>query len=78
MNDAEYLQTQMQVLLLAGLLLQLDLPAFLHRIEAAEALGPVLDPTLYRRAADNLAALRETALILNSARQELLKRCKNE
>jgi len=73
MNDTEYLRTQEQILLLASMLLDLDLPEFLNRIEMAEAAGPLFNPSLYRQAAGNLADLREVALILNTAKKSLQK-----
>ena len=42
-----------------------DLDRFLARIGTAEAVGPLLDPTLYQRAAPKLGQVREIA---NAAR----------
>ena len=59
----------------AGLLSQLDLPAMLERIERAHALGPMLDPTLYRakaKAMDEDAELIRAALPLWRHAQKML------
>ena len=60
----------------AGLLAQIDLPAMLERVERAHALGPVLDPTLYRakaKAMDEDAELIRAALPLWRHAQKMLE-----
>ncbi len=61
MNGKQYLETQMALITLGKRLEQLDLEDFLSAISKAESVGPILDPTLYRRAQDNLNAIRELA-----------------
>lgn len=65
MSNEEYMQTQQQLLLFAELLTLLNLRGFLDRLDRAESVGPVLDPTLYQHArgyAGRLHALAEEAL----------------
>lgn len=50
MTDSEYQTTQDLLLNVAHLASMLDTEAFLQRIEEAESLGPLLDPTGYRNA----------------------------
>ena len=61
MNDAQYLQTQKELLEIAEALSHLDLPAFVERIELAMCAGPVLNPTLYRAGASNLMKIKRIA-----------------
>ena len=66
MDDAVYIETQAQLVTLCLLVASLpDLDRFLARIGTAEAVGPLLDPTLYRKAAPKLGQVREIA---NAAR----------
>jgi endo-alpha-1,4-polygalactosaminidase (GH114 family) len=46
-----------------------DLADLLRRIEAAHALGPMLDPTLYRAGADAMSALAEVARAVQHLRE---------
>jgi len=61
MSDEEYLQTQHQLFLLAGLVRQLDVHGFLERIAKAEGLAPILDPTLSRTAQPKLDIVKAVA-----------------
>lgn len=61
MTKAEYVATQQQLLWLAGLVSTLDLDGFLRCIGSAESLGPILDPTLYRRGSLKLDAIKRIA-----------------
>lgn len=49
MSSEEYEATAQQLRLIAQLALSLDLKAFLEHIEAADIMGPMLDPTAYMR-----------------------------
>jgi hypothetical protein len=62
MTDEQYTQTQRTLMRLAVELQGLDLDGFLARIAEAEAAGPVTDPTLFRRGAPALAAVKAVAL----------------
>jgi len=60
-NNEEFITTQRQLLLMASLVREMDLDGFLERIGTAYALGPMLDPTLYKRGVDNLEIVRRIA-----------------
>lgn len=66
MTDEEYLTVQHQLQAIGGLILGMDLDGFLERIERAETLTPVLDPTLWMRGADKLREVREIAEAVRS------------
>lgn len=61
MTPKEYLATQAKILQLGKDAEALDLEEFLKRISIAEATGPIVDPTLYMYASDNLLAVKELA-----------------
>jgi hypothetical protein len=65
MTDAEYYLIQSQVCSIAGLV-QATLPPeklkeFLRRIDLAESVGPVMDPTLFRQASEALDRIKQMA-----------------
>lgn len=62
MDDATYLKTQETLVRAASEIATLDLTTFLQRIETAEGATPVLDPSLFRRGADSLAAVKDLAI----------------
>lgn len=66
MNNAEYFATQHQLLLMTSLIKEMDLDGFLSRIETAYALGPILDPTLYRKGVENMETVRRIAMAAKS------------
>lgn len=61
MNDQEYQETQNALLLCARMISGLDLTGFLKRIEQADSVAPILDPTLYRRGAERMHAIKKLA-----------------
>lgn len=61
---AEYRNAVHACTLVASLLRAHDLPDLLQAIERAHAVGPILDPTLYR---NKSAALLEDAEVLKAA-----------
>ena len=71
----EHEQTQQQIMLFCGLLKGIDLATFIERLDRADTLGAVLDPTLYREAIQSgkLELLQETARALLSAQQRITK-----
>lgn len=71
MSDAEYAQTQAQLLALARVVLDMDLAGFLARIETAHAAGPVLNPTLYRRGQERMEAIRRVASAARGLQDEV-------
>jgi hypothetical protein len=62
MTDEEYKATQELLITFAGQLELLDLKSFIDRIQAADSLGAVLDPTAYRAGQERLAAIRGLAV----------------
>ena len=58
MTDEEYHATVEALKTISGLLMQMDLVSVRDRMERADTLGPVLDPTLYRQSMDGLKAQR--------------------
>jgi len=61
MQRAEYEATQRVLQMVASMLLPLDLKGFLAAIGRAEALGPVLDPSLYMAASAKLDTVKALA-----------------
>lgn len=61
MSNEEYQDVQNKVCFFAGAILPLNLDAFLERIRVAEAVGPMEDPTLFRKAAGKLGAIKALA-----------------
>ena len=61
MTDEQYLQTQRKLIRLAIEVHGLDFDGFLARIREAETAGPVVDPTLFRRGASALSAVKAVA-----------------
>lgn len=59
MTSDEYSHGQAQMLLMASQIVQVDLASMLSWIDRSEAVGPILDPTLYRAACDRLQAFKE-------------------
>lgn len=61
MTNDEYLQTQSQIALLAGLAKDLPLEEFLDRIEHTESTAPIFDPTLWIKGEKRLEAVKALA-----------------
>jgi hypothetical protein len=78
MTDEEYTQTQAQLILIAQLASQLDLDGFLERINQAETLAPILDPTLYMRGGQKLSQVKRLAQSLRPFQAEIRKQIKSE
>lgn len=64
MNEEEYVQTQVQLTILAQLVQSLDLTAFIAAIDRADIYGPIIDPTLWRAGHDKMAKIRRMAVAL--------------
>jgi hypothetical protein len=60
-TDEEYLIVQNQLQAIGGLVLGMDLDGFVARIDRAQTLTPILDPTLWMRGAEKLREVREIA-----------------
>lgn len=54
MSYEEYTQTQTTILMLVGIVHDLPLDEFIAAIHHANAVGPIIDPTLYIKASSNL------------------------
>ena len=54
MSEEEYVQTQNTIFMLASIVHDLPLDEFIVAIHHANAVGPIIDPTLYIKASDNL------------------------
>jgi len=67
MENKEYLAVQTAIMNIGTQLEGLDLEAFLRQIGRADTMGPILDPTLYRKAQNRLSAIREFAGALRQA-----------
>ncbi len=61
MTNEEFLTVQQQLTLFAGAVMVLDVESYIERCERADALGPILDPTLYIKGNERLSALKELA-----------------
>lgn len=73
MTNEEYKETQYMLVLLARGIANLDLDAFLQRLERADAIGPFINPTLYRDAMGNMEKIRRLAQAANAFRKEALE-----
>jgi rubrerythrin len=83
MIDEEFATVQQQLVLLGSLVRQMNLPGFIERIDRADAIGPLLNPTLYlaatnHRKGNRLSALRDLAQAANVFRAEVLKQITSE
>lgn len=61
MKKELYLATQMTLIQIGQTASRLPLETFLEAINNAETVGPILDPTLMKRAEENLQAIKELA-----------------
>lgn len=70
MNGKDYMMTQITMIELGKKIETLDLDGFLNAVSNAKAAAPVLDPTLYIRAAKNLDAIERLAKTFNAVKTE--------
>lgn len=73
MNKEEFVYTQELLLAQARLIAALDLEELLNAIDRAEAVGPVLNPTLYKQGAEKMQAIRRVAEAALKIKNEVLK-----
>ena len=71
MNDIEYLDIQEKLGLISGIVYRLDLDGFLARIERAETIGCVVDPTLYQLGSAKLVDIRRLAQACKKLQDEI-------
>jgi hypothetical protein len=61
MTDEEYILTRDAIIMIARLSMAVDVEGLLKRIKHAEAIGPILDPTLFLKASENLEKTKHIA-----------------
>ena len=79
MTNEEYTVTQHQLMVMAKIINQMDLTKFLERIETTHAVGPILDPTLYRKGVGKMTLVQrvaEAALKFQKVTKEVLSEFK--
>lgn len=75
LSNEQYMATQMILANLSLLINKLPLKAFVKQIERSETWGPMVDPTMYRRAVGKMDAIKQVAqasLLVQKAAQELI------
>jgi hypothetical protein len=81
LSDVEYQMTQDILVSCAQVIRSLPLSDFLLMIERAEAEGPIIDPTLFRKAMFNLSAVKkmaEGALAFQGSLPKVCPQCKQK
>jgi hypothetical protein len=73
MNNEEYLEIQKQVVLMANLVKDMLLKEFIELADKADAIGPILDPTLWRDGHESLDIIRHLARGLMKFQDEAVK-----
>lgn len=73
MEKEQYLATQMAIIQIGKNSSGLDIDGFLAAISKAETLAPILDPTLYRKGADNLDAIKNLARSIKPVQEAFQK-----
>lgn len=73
MTGKEYVKTQLALIAIGQQVDLLDIESFLACISRAEAVAPLLDPTLYKKACENMQALRELAYSLQEVKTKFTK-----
>ena len=76
MTEEEYLQTQQQIVLIAGLVSRLPLREFIADAEKADAVGPFVDPTLWREGHAKLGDILDIARSLRNFQDLVLTKQK--
>lgn len=61
MTSDEYASTQQPLIMLANLVLTYNLDGFLQAIGLADAIGPIVDPTLWMRGSRNMRFIEDLA-----------------
>ncbi len=78
MKAEEYTATQQQLTLLGQLINDLDLVGFIDGASKAETLGPILDPTLYKKSIDKLEKVKALAQAARTFQKEVHKQLAEE
>lgn len=61
MKQEDYISTQAQILAIAKIINNIPLYEFIEAASRAETIGPLIDPTLYLAAIDNLTTIKHLA-----------------
>ena len=61
MKQEDYISTQAQILAIARIVNDIPLYEFIEAAARAETIGPLIDPTTYLAAADNLTTIKHLA-----------------
>lgn len=77
MNNDEYQSTQKRLVIMANQIEEMDLDGFLDRIEVADTMGSILDPTLYMRTIDDMNRVKRLAKAFKNV-QSVFKEIKSE
>ena len=72
-TDEEYFDLQTSIILTAHMVGDMPLQKFLDRIARAEAVGPVVDPNLYRAAGERLHKIKTVAAAMRVFQQVIQK-----
>lgn len=70
MNEEEYMSTQQQIVLFASLVQDLPLDAFIEAAQRADAIGPIVNPSLWLASSKKLANLIHLASALRKFQAE--------
>jgi len=73
MDDEQYMSTQVQLTALAAVIGGLDLKGFIERINHAEAVVPIVDPTLWMKASNNLEKIKSIAVAAKSFQKVVIE-----
>ncbi len=61
MTNEEYLEVQTKLTLFAAMIIEVDVEGLLERVERADAIVPLIDPTLWMKGHDKLDAIKDLA-----------------
>ena len=73
MEKEEYVRMQTSIIMFADLVCEMDLDEFIAHINHAEAVGPIVDPTLYMQAQESLDKIGRIARALNGFKKTVIK-----
>jgi len=79
-SEEDYAQTQHSLTTLASIVKDMQLVGFINQANLAESIGPILDPTLYREARQQLndvKALGESLLPFQNEIKRQLKKAED-
>jgi hypothetical protein len=78
MDKLEYTAIQNQLVMLAGIVNDLDLDGFLAAINKAESIGPILDPTLFMAGSEKLRQVSNLAHAFKQVQNEVRKQLREQ